>query len=163
MKAGDSREDPATGPAGKKASVQPYKRVLACYDGSDNAMRAIQRAASIAKDGKTELSIVVAADTLTYSSWTRRYFGDLHDAVVDYAKENLSRATGAAKAAGAPSVEGTVEEGYPADVIIGRASDLSADLIVVGRRGVRGVRRYLMGSVSAAVVDHSSCDVLVVK
>jgi nucleotide-binding universal stress UspA family protein len=43
------------------------------------------------------------------------------------------------------------------------AEELGADLIVMGSRGLRGVRRALIGSVSDSVVRHAHCPVLVVR
>jgi len=52
--------------------------------------------------------------------------------------------------------------GSPADQILCRAEASDADLIVVGRRGIGGVKRLLMGSVSEGVVHRARCPVLVV-
>ena len=41
--------------------------------------------------------------------------------------------------------------------------ELGAGMIVVGSRGLGGVRRALMGSVSDSVVRHAHCPVLVVR
>jgi nucleotide-binding universal stress UspA family protein len=41
--------------------------------------------------------------------------------------------------------------------------EIGADLIVTGSRGLGGIRRALMGSVSESVVHHASCPVLVVR
>jgi nucleotide-binding universal stress UspA family protein len=38
----------------------------------------------------------------------------------------------------------------------------NADMIVIGTRGASGVARLLMGSVSADVVQHSACPVVIV-
>jgi nucleotide-binding universal stress UspA family protein len=43
------------------------------------------------------------------------------------------------------------------------AEELGAGLIVMGCRGLGGVRRALMGSVSDSVVRHAHCPVLVVR
>lgn len=64
---------------------------------------------------------------------------------------------------GTISISGRVEEGHPADLILATAAGRNSDLIVVGRRGIRGLERFLMGSVSSSIISHSSCDVLVVK
>jgi nucleotide-binding universal stress UspA family protein len=40
---------------------------------------------------------------------------------------------------------------------------LGADLIVIGSRGLSGMKRLLMGSVSESVVRHAHCPVLVVR
>jgi nucleotide-binding universal stress UspA family protein len=43
------------------------------------------------------------------------------------------------------------------------ASDLDAELVVVGTHGRRGIRRLLLGSVAEAVVRQAPCPVLVVR
>jgi len=144
--------------------VPIYGRILVCYDGSDNARRALQRAIELTKESGGELSVVVAAGTPGYPPRYRdEYYGDLRKVIIHHAKEQLSEALEKAALGGVPSAQGEVGEGQPADVILTRAVDVSADLIVVGRRGLGGVKRFLLGSVSSAVVIHSACDVLVVK
>ena len=56
-----------------------------------------------------------------------------------------------------------VREGQPAEVIIDVANQEQADLIVVGSRGLTGIQRYLMGSVSSKVSEHAPCSVMVVR
>jgi nucleotide-binding universal stress UspA family protein len=51
----------------------------------------------------------------------------------------------------------------PADEIAQLASDLEADLVVVGTHGRRGIRRVLLGSVAEGVVRLAPCQVLVVR
>ena len=60
-------------------------------------------------------------------------------------------------------VETHAREGHPADVIIDVANQEKADLIVVGSRGLHGIRRYLLGSVSSKVSDHAHCSVMIVR
>ena len=43
------------------------------------------------------------------------------------------------------------------------AQDWNADLIVVGRRGRRGLAEMFLGSVSNYIIHHASCSVLVVQ
>jgi nucleotide-binding universal stress UspA family protein len=43
------------------------------------------------------------------------------------------------------------------------AEEEGADLIVMGSRGLGGIRRALMGSVSDSEVHHAHCPVLVVR
>ena len=47
--------------------------------------------------------------------------------------------------------------------IVGLAKELGTDLIVMGCRGHRGIRRAIGGSVSDAVIRHAPCPVLVVR
>ena len=74
----------------------------------------------------------------------------------------LEAAMSTAKAAGR-SVSGSVEDGHPSEIILRLAETERADLIVLGRRGISGIERFLLGGVSSAVVNHSKCDVLIVK
>lgn len=53
--------------------------------------------------------------------------------------------------------------GDPAEEIIRLANIYHADLIIIGSRGLTGVKRILQGSVSSQVVEDASCSVLVVK
>ena len=53
--------------------------------------------------------------------------------------------------------------GLPAAEILRLAEGLDVGLIVMGSRGLGGIRRALMGSVSDSVVRHAHCPVLVVR
>ncbi|NJR50817.1 MAG: universal stress protein [Leptolyngbyaceae cyanobacterium CSU_1_3] len=53
--------------------------------------------------------------------------------------------------------------GDPAEEIIRLANIYDADLIVIGSRGLRGMQRILLGSVSSQIVADAPCSVLVVK
>jgi nucleotide-binding universal stress UspA family protein len=50
----------------------------------------------------------------------------------------------------------------PFQAIIGEAEKNQVDMIIMGRRGRTGLRRLLMGSVTAKVIGYSPCNVLVV-
>lgn len=56
-----------------------------------------------------------------------------------------------------------VEEGTPADVICALAEEEGYDLIVMGKRGLSAVGRWLVGSVSDRVLRHAPGSVMVVK
>jgi nucleotide-binding universal stress UspA family protein len=55
------------------------------------------------------------------------------------------------------------EQGHPVDAILDVAERENVDLIVLGSRGLRGVKELLLGSVSSGVLHHSSCPVLIVR
>ena len=52
--------------------------------------------------------------------------------------------------------------GDPADVLVMVATEVSADLVVVGNKGMRGARRIL-GSVPNSVAHEAPCSVLVAQ
>jgi nucleotide-binding universal stress UspA family protein len=53
--------------------------------------------------------------------------------------------------------------GNPSDMIIRRAREWYADLIVIGTHGRSGLGRVLLGSVSAVVAREASCSVRIVR
>jgi nucleotide-binding universal stress UspA family protein len=61
------------------------------------------------------------------------------------------------------SVDGSVLPGPARTVILDEAESWGADLIVVGSHGYRAWERFLLGSVSQAVVSHAKCSVEVVR
>ena len=67
------------------------------------------------------------------------------------------------KEAGAIAAGAHLKRGRAAETITDVAQDLGAGLIVMGSRGLGGVRRALMGSVCDSVVRHAHCPVLVVR
>jgi nucleotide-binding universal stress UspA family protein len=61
------------------------------------------------------------------------------------------------------TVEAFVRRGRPATTIVLEAGEFDADLVVVGARGHGAWETALLGSVSAEVVDHARCPVLVAR
>lgn len=55
----------------------------------------------------------------------------------------------------------TIAEGSPIDMLLEMSSDVT--MLVMGSRGLGGLSGMVMGSVSAAVVSHASCPVVVVR
>jgi nucleotide-binding universal stress UspA family protein len=53
--------------------------------------------------------------------------------------------------------------GHPETTIIERAKTWGADLVVLGSEGHRGLKRFLLGSVSQAVAYHAPCSVEIVR
>jgi nucleotide-binding universal stress UspA family protein len=71
--------------------------------------------------------------------------------------------------AAAPAREAGVEvnlyprQGDPADAILDVAEERDADLIVIGNKGMRGAKRFLLGSVPNKVSHHAPCSVLIIR
>ncbi len=152
-----------TSDIGGLEKVQAYRKVLVGYDGSDNARRALKRAIELVKQSSGELRILVVVDTISFSARSMAQFSSsVTNAMFEQAETTLAEALDMAKKAGVKAW-GQVESGGPSDMILTYAAETKADLIVTGRRGMRGVMRFLMGSVSSSVMSHSDCDVLVVK
>ncbi len=151
-------------------SIFPTKILLAT-DGSEEATLAAQTAVDIADKTNSELHVVhVGGLDYGYPSYDPSY------AVPDYVymqqiQENLEQQARKAldvevervKAAGGRVVEAHLSMGSPDAEIVKLADDIGAGLIVIGSRGLGGIRRALIGSVSDSVVRHAHCPVLVVR
>ena len=146
------------------SEVRTYRKILIAYDGSENAKRALGRGISLATEQGAALRIVVAVNTVltVYGPNAPYYPPDYAEQVMKEGKNLLASALDLANES-ARGVSGSVEDGHPAEIILGLAEREGIDLIVLGRRGISGVERFLMGGVSSSVVNHSKCDVLIVK
>ena len=78
--------------------------------------------------------------------------------IVDRAIQNLK-----SKLSKTVSLDGALVPGPARMVILDEAESWGADLIVVGSHGYRAWERFLLGSVSQAVVSHAKCSVEVVR
>jgi nucleotide-binding universal stress UspA family protein len=94
---------------------------------------------------------------------TLGYYDKLYEQIEEMSRELLRKQTWRVKAAGGTVAGAHLRMGEVALEIVALAEELGADLIVMGSRGLGGVRRALMGSVSDSVVRHAHCPVLVVR
>lgn len=53
--------------------------------------------------------------------------------------------------------------GHPAEILTHLAEEGKYNLLIVADKGLSGVKRFLLGSVSEAVVRYAKCPVLIVK
>lgn len=141
-----------------------YRKIFVGYDGSENAKRALARAIALSAGQGASIRVVVAVTTVlpVYGPAAPYYPTGFPEQIVKEGQALLDAAVSTAKAAGR-SVSGSVEDGHPSEIILSLAENEGADLIVLGRRGISGVERFLLGGVSSSVVNHSKCDVLIVK
>ncbi len=138
-----------------------FSRLVVAVDPSENANRAFEHALSLAKLYGASVALVYAVEapqTLeSYVSNTemRRLFYE----------EGRNLLDGFAKRAEGSGVKAdtVLREGHPAQVILDAAKAAGADMIVMGSRGLGGIKGLLLGSVSHAVVSHAPVPVLIVK
>ena len=142
-----------------------YKTIVVGTDGSPRASHAVEAAQALAAVTGADLHIVCA-----YQSTSVALAGiagmaggpvpvDLADGR-ENARTIADTAAASARAAGIP-VETHAVARSAADALCAVASAQSADLIVVGNRGMSGAGRVL-GSVPNTVAHHAKCAVLVV-
>jgi nucleotide-binding universal stress UspA family protein len=147
-------------------SIFPTKILLAT-DGSEEAELALLTAVDLANRTSSELHVVhVGFSPLPIGAEVGPVAADPRpqDKVIEEARRFLDLQVEQIEAVG-----GTVAQahlgltGRPDEEIVELAEEISAGLIAMGSRGLGGMKRLLMGSVSDSVVRHAHCPVLVVR
>ena len=141
-----------------------FNKILVATDGSQYSDKALEYAVNIAKAFGAKLYIVhvVEEDKVALASSAIPITTNIIDDLVRIGNEILSRAREYARSRGIDA-EVILARGNAADKILETADKINADLIIVGSRGLKGLARFLLGSVSERVVRHSNKPVLVVK
>ena len=156
-------------------SIFPTKILLA-IDGSEDAQLAATTAVDVANSTDSELHIVHARFALP---WTTAYYSATEPPTTSIGSEEEARQrvlqwlddqVERIEAEGGSVTQAYLRLGRPdegaitvAEQIVSQAEEIRAGLIVVGSRGLGGIRRALMGSLSDSVVRHAHCPVLVVR
>lgn len=129
-------------------------------DGSETAGLATERAAELARATGAKLHVVCA-----FTGRGTTTIGTGTDTVtltnLSTAEQVAEQAAASFRAAGIDAAA-SVGEGRPADVLLDKARELNAELIVVGNRRMQGLSRVL-GAVANEIVHRAPCDVLLVK
>jgi nucleotide-binding universal stress UspA family protein len=144
-----------------------HSQVIVGFDFSSSARAALDRAIALANRAPFHiLHFVCALDRREQISTMPRH-GHLDMAYVERVESALLDEVAAALkgAAIADRVHFFVHVriGKPAEEILELARQLGADLIIVGSKGLSGVERFLIGSVSNQVVREAGCTVEVVR
>ena len=141
-------------------------RILLATDGSEESELAAIRAVELTQSTDSELHVVhvgVVPTLLVSYPETLGYHGKLYEQIQEQSSELLRRESWRVKAAGGTVVGAHLRMGKVDLEIVGLAKELETDLIVMGCRGYRGIRRAVEGSVSDGVISHARCPVLVVR
>jgi nucleotide-binding universal stress UspA family protein len=145
-----------------------FATIVAGTDGSQTAQMALQAAVDLAQLNGARLHIVSAYEPVSEErmrSETLDVPQDVQWTVGPRAQvlELLEQARRTAAVAGVQTVETFARQGDAADAILDVAEEQSADLIVVGNKGMTGAKRFLLGSVPNKVSHHAPCSVLIVR
>jgi len=149
-------------------SESAYRTVVVGTDGSESSLRAVARAGALA--GACGATLVIACAYLPTEADDRE-LARAQDVLRDEAyqvvgshpaEDTVRTAAERAQKAGAGEVRTVAVEGSPVEALLDVVSRENADLLVVGNRGLAGIKGRLLGSVPADATRRSTCDVLVV-
>jgi nucleotide-binding universal stress UspA family protein len=135
-----------------------FETVVVGADGSDTAAEAVRVATELVRLSNGNLHIVTAyRPQQLQSSAGSEFSGSLTSG--DLAQSVLTELASRARTNGV-AVDTHLKTGAPADAICEVATQVKADVIVVGNKGMTGLRRVL-GSVPNSVAHQAPCAVLI--
>ena len=142
------------------------KKILVAVDGSEPSTNALEQALEHSAKWNAELLIVTVISPISsvaylgqheyiahYKEFLRDSQGKVLDEVSSFVRNNY------------PDIkfETRLEEGRPSDLIVDIARNEDVDLIVMGSRGLGGIRGLVLGSTSRSVVNSCTKPILIVK
>jgi nucleotide-binding universal stress UspA family protein len=139
--------------------------ILICYDGSTDAREAIARGGVLLPGHKATVLTVwhpfdASALGLTGGTVDTQ---EVDEASRHHALSQAEEGARVATEAGLDAAPRTAElRSTIADAILGEADAIDANAILMGSRGLTGVKSLLLGSVSHAVIQHADRPVIVV-
>jgi nucleotide-binding universal stress UspA family protein len=143
-----------------------YKVIVVGTDGSARASIAVREAVALAKAVEATLHVVHVVRTASASALGAEYADHNAIAAANEEMHNQGNQICALVVADAEregvSTQVHNVEGDPGDVLIKVAEGVDADLLVIGNRGMTGVKRFVLGSVPNKVSHHCPCSLLIV-
>ena len=141
-------------------------RILLAIDGSEEVELAALRAVDLAESTDSELHVVhvgLVPRFLESYPGVLGYERRLYQQIEEESRQRLRELSWRVKVAGGNVARSHLRMRKVDLEIVALAKELGADLIVMGCRGHRRIRRVIEGSVSNGVIRHATCPVLVVR
>ncbi|MBW6464020.1 MAG: universal stress protein [Bacillota bacterium] len=152
-------------------------KILVCLDGSEKSKKVLEKASQIAAGCQVnDLAVIHVYEPRldpTSPSWGSRshsltdednaYMCRLREQEKEERQKYLQEAVKffEEKSLKARAI---LKEGHPAHTIVSTATEEGSDMIVIGSRGLGGLKKVFLGSVSSAVIQEAdNCTVAVVK
>ncbi len=143
-------------------------KILVAVDGSEHTRRVIEEAARIAATADAEVTVLTVAGELLYSTIPTYYFKEksmesIEQSFQEEAQRVVEEAAKEFRAKGITVHTKTALGRKAADVICEMAKEGGYHMVVLGSRGLRGVKEMFLGSVSNKVAHFAPCSVVIVK
>jgi len=141
-----------------------YAHVIVAFDGSAQSRKALDQGIRLVESelaGKLTVVhvysfpyLAVADAMVTASAPVQKELYDKAEALLEEAAQKIEHLSDART---------VLLEGSPAQSILSFAEQNSGSLIIIGTRGLGGLREFMLGSVSHNIAQHASIPVLIVK
>lgn len=157
--AGSPRAVAIAPPGYAELPAPSLRRIGVGYDGTPEALRALEQAADLAVATGAALVAIDVVDTASPPITAAYGYGSFHDELRDLGDRHLEHARHVAAQHRVERVETLRPEGWPPDELVAAGREL--DLLVLGSRDHGPALRLLLGGVSSRVVREASCPLLV--
>ena len=152
-------------------------KMLVCTDGSEQSQKALEKSLIFAQGpAVSEVGIIHVYDgkmDLSASAWGGRDYSvteedlkrlrQMHEEQKEIRKNILDKAIKLFEEKNIKAIT-ILEEGHPSHVIVDVAAEKGYDIIVIGSRGLGGLKKLFLGSVSNSVAQEAkNCCVVIVK
>jgi nucleotide-binding universal stress UspA family protein len=144
--------------------MNPFKIILVPTDFGDSAELALDHAIALAAASRARIVLLYVCPLPQVAAYDGAIVpnGDVMEAIRDAGRRGLAQSIARVKDRDV-EVRPMTSAGDPRSCILDVAREVSADLIVMGTHGRRGIARWLMGSTAEAVVRTSPIPVLTVR
>jgi nucleotide-binding universal stress UspA family protein len=139
-----------------------FERIVVGVDDSYPSDAAIEAIVDLPTEDRREVIFCSVADGDDVVGGRGYYYAAVHEGLHEHAQYVVDKAVALARAHGVAAA-GCVVAGNAERALIDAATDRSADLIVLGSHGRRGMRRFFLGSVAESVVRSAEIPVLVAR
>ncbi len=146
----------------RTVSPGPVRNILCPVDFSDQSREALRAAGGLAADPASRVTVLYVQDPTIAGAeaivFPDHSLSDLRAEVKTFAARVLT-----AERASAPTTRYVATVGNPGREILALATRSRCDLIVMGSRGLGGVRKLLLGSTTDRVIHRAVVPVLAVR
>ncbi|KXG75423.1 universal stress protein [Thermotalea metallivorans] len=140
------------------------KKILITTDGSEHAQKGLEQGRKIAEAFCSEVVILNVINDFknTYFHESVYIFQQSKDIFEKQAKEIMQKAEESFKGF-CGTLSPMIKYGDPAQVIIETIEEEKPDLVVMGSKGLTGIQKVVIGSVSSKVLNHTEVPILIVR
>ncbi|GGG23640.1 universal stress protein [Paenibacillus abyssi] len=142
-----------------------YQKLLVAYDGSEQSVRALKTGMTMALGWNASLEVLHVYDIPVMIVGEAMIPPPVENSVamVEEAEHWAAEARSIIAAEPGIQAEVTVLQGDPGKQILETAAEKEIDLIIIGSRGLSGLKELFVGSVSHYVIQNSKVPLHVVK
>jgi nucleotide-binding universal stress UspA family protein len=136
------------------------KRILIAHDGSKSSEKALKKGLELAEKFGSAVTVLSVIPDVYLAELMEMDRTRIIKSLSDEAQKMMEEIKAMP---GKVRLKTVIKRGEPAGEILKAAEKIRADMIVTGSHGRHGAQKFLLGSISSKIVDHSECSVLVVK